>query len=150
MNIIKLFKKGLFIILSLVFLVLYLKADKIENYFSNKILSVTVLPMEQIEALSPGKEETLIEPVITFNGCPIAYDSGQNMLLIPQSLSNNDFEGILDISNGSLYFLEDEGFHDKATSISENRVFRLYSNYRYSDLDVQCLFYRNAGGIFII
>lgn len=126
MNIIKLFKKGLFIILSLAFLVLYLKADKIENYFSNKILSVTVLPMEQIEALSSGKEETLIEPVITFNGRPIAYDSGQNMLLIPQSLSNNDFEGILDISNGSLYFLEDEGFHDKATSISENRVFRLF------------------------
>ena len=119
-------KRYLIIIVSLVFLGLYLCADHISMKLRDDILSVPVLSMDRINEYCQGKEDKFIQPEITINDAPIAYDSEQNMLLIPQSLWENNFVGILSVPDGELYFLEDGAWNDKSAAISENKVFRLF------------------------
>lgn len=121
-----LIKRYLIIIVSLAFLGLYLCADSISARFRDDILAVPVLSMDRIDEYCQGKEDEFIQPEITINDAPVAYDSEQNMLLIPQSLRENDFTGALNVPDGELYFLEDEAWDDKSAAISENKVFRLF------------------------
>lgn len=119
-------KKIRFIAASVVFLILFLNFDSVAKKLNEDILGVEVLSMEEIEELCEGKADAFLEPEITVNGGNIAYDSEQNMLLIPQSLSSEGFEGRLKAAEGKLYFLQDEAFKNKAEAISENKVFRLF------------------------
>ena len=145
----KIYKTVLFVAVSLLLLGIYLYADSNHGNLHNQILSTDILSYEQIEQLSVGKEDTFIDPEIAFNGNSIAYDSEQNMLLIPQDLSKNRYDGKLSIPDGNLYFLEDEeGFSDKLGAISQNRVFRLFwirdtqvwmYNVYFTGMPVMCL-----------
>ena len=145
----KIYKTVLFVAVSLLLLGIYLYADSNHGSLHNQILSTDILSYEQIEQLSVGKEDTFIDPEIAFNGNSIAYDSEQNMLLIPQDLSKNRYDGKLSIPDGNLYFLEDEeGFSDKLGAISQNRVFRLFwirdtqmwmYNVYFTGMPVMCL-----------
>ena len=145
----KLYKTTIFIILSLLLLGIYLYVDSNHGSLHNQILSTDILSYEQIEQLSAGKKDAFMQPEITFNDDSIAYDSEQNMLLIPQNLSEDQYDGKLSVSDGKLYFLEDEeGFSNKSESISQNRVFRLFwirdtqvwmYNVYFTGMPVMCL-----------
>ncbi|MDO4302925.1 MAG: CotH kinase family protein [Bacillota bacterium] len=119
-------KKIWFMILSVLSLVLYLNLGNVKAAFDRNIMNVKVLSIEEIESLCEGKEETFLYPDITFSDAAIAYDMEQNMLLLPQSLLEKDFQGRLKASDGRLYFLWDEALEDKAEAMRQNKVFRLY------------------------
>ena len=137
-----------FVAVSVFILVLYLNLNHVQGVFNRDVMNVSILSMEEIEALCTGKEETFLEPCVTLSGAAIAYDRGQNMLLIPQSLQEENFQGRLSVPEGKLYFLEEEAFGDKAGAISSNQVFRLFwitdtqcwmYNVYFSGMPVLCL-----------
>ena len=119
-------KKLRFIVLSACILALYLNLEHVQAAFSRNIMNVTVLSMEEIETLCMGKDEVFSEPCITLRDAKIAYDREQNMLLIPQSMQEENFQGWLSVPDGNLYFLEEAAFGDKAEAIANNQVFRLF------------------------
>ena len=77
-------KKIWFIIISVVFLGIYVNFNKIAERFDSRIMGAEVLPMDEIDALCVGREDAFMEPEITINGGTVAYDADQNMLLVPQ------------------------------------------------------------------
>jgi len=119
-------KKISVIILSVVFLLFFLNYDKAEAWFNDDIMSVTVLSQDEIDELCQGKTDEILMPEVELDGGKIAYDSEQNMLLIPQNLSESKFDGVLSVPEGNLYFLEDEAWSNKAEAIEENKIFRLF------------------------
>ena len=119
-------KKLRLIVISLIILVIYLNLERMQSVFNKGIMNVQVLSMEEIETLCAGKEEVFLEPCVTLSDTAVAYDSSNNMLLIPQSLEKEYFQGRLSVPEGELYFLEEEAFGDKADAISRNQVFRLF------------------------
>lgn len=114
------------IVLSTAFLCIYLNIPRILGKIGNSVMNVKVLSMEEIDLMCEGKEDAFMEPEITLGGGKIAYDSGQNLLLIPQNLSTEYFDGTLQVPDGTLYFLEDEGLENKKDIISENKALRLF------------------------
>jgi len=112
--------------LSILGLAFYLSLGNVKAAFDRSIMNVKIFSMEEIETLCKGKEEVFIEPGVTLSDAGIAYDIEQNMLLIPQSLLEENFQGRLKVPDGKLCFLEDEAFENKADAIRENKVFRLY------------------------
>ena len=120
-------KELLMILFSVIFLGVYLNSDKITGKFGKRVMNVEVLTMEEIELLCEGKEDVYMESEITLGGGgKIAYDSEQNSLLVPQRLSSEYFDGRLQVPDGKLYFLKDEALKNKAETISENKVLRLF------------------------
>lgn len=119
-------KKFIMLLLSVILLGIYLNYDSFFILADNRIMAAEVLPKEKLELLFKGKEDSFLEPAIKLNDGQIAYDTEQNMLLIPQDLAENRFDGILSVPEGDLYFLEDEGLKDKAGAVSDNKIFRLY------------------------
>ncbi len=119
-------KKLMIIFASIMFLYIYLKSDKIFDRLDIGIMNAGVLPMEEINLLCEGKEDAFMEPEITINGGEIAYDSEQNLLLVPQNLSEELFEGSLEAPDGELYFLEDEALTNKAETIRESKMLHLF------------------------
>ena len=119
-------KKMWFMVISAFTLLFYLKLDNIQAAFDWDIMGVEILSLEEIDIMCEGKEDVFLYPCITLEDDSIAYDSSQNMLLIPQSLEEKDFLGRLKVPDGKLYFLEDGAFENKAEAISQNKVFRLF------------------------
>lgn len=119
-------KKLWFAAASAVFLILYLSFDSMAERLNEDIMGVEVLSAEKIGELCEGKEDAFLEPEIILDGGKIPYDSEQNMLLIPQPLSEKGFDGKLQVKEGSLYFQEDGAFENKEEAISQNKVFRLF------------------------
>lgn len=119
-------KRLLIILLSIIFLCIYLNSSKIWNKFDKDIMNAEVLPMEEINLLCEGKEDAFMESEITINGGKIAYDSEQNLLLVPQNLSEERFEGRLQVPDGKLYFLENEALTNKAQTIRESKMVHLF------------------------
>lgn len=119
-------KRLLVIVFSILFLCIYLAGDKVLAGFSRGIMDAEVLSMDEINLLCEGKEDAFMEPEITINGGEIAYDSEQNLLLVPQSLWEEGFEGSLQAPDGKLYFLEDEALENKAETIRESRMLHLF------------------------
>lgn len=122
----KMRKRLLIISLSIIFLYVYLKSDEILAAFDKGIMNVKVLSMEEINLLCEGKEDAFMESEITINGGEIAYDSEQNLLLVPQNLDKERFEGSLQVPDGELYFLEDEALKNKADTIRESKMLHLF------------------------
>lgn len=115
------------IFLSAVFLIIYVNVHKITALFAPAgVMSAEILSMDEIDSLCEGKKDEMMWPEITWNGAPAAYDVEQNMLLIPQNMEKAEFEGILNVPDGNLYMLEDEGLSDKQEAIRSNTVFRLF------------------------
>lgn len=119
-------KKFILIVLSVVCLGAYLSYDRIIAYFDDTVMEAQVLAQEEIDGLCEGKEDAFMWPEITLNGGAVPYDIEQNMLLIPQNMSDAQITGALEVPDGTLYFLEDEGLNDKASAMGENKVFRLF------------------------
>lgn len=139
----------LLIVCSVAGLILLLNWRDVWGLIDQDALDIEIASAEEIDRLSQGKEEHAIEPEILLNGSTIAYDVSQNMLLIPQDPSKSYFDGKLSVPEGRLFFLEDEeGFSDKAASMAENRVFRLFwvretdvwmYNVYFTSMPVMCL-----------
>lgn len=120
-------RKGLLtIVLFTAFLSFYLFGSELVGRVGNRVMNAEVLSMEEIELLCEGKEDAFMESEIRLGRGKIAYDRGQNLLLVPQDLSIEYFDGQLQVPDGRLYFLEDEALTDKAETIRENKVLRLF------------------------
>lgn len=99
------------------------KEEKIEGIE----LGIEVLTQEEIDILCGDKEFLLFDENVRFEDKDVGYDVNNNMLLIPQNLEEQYFDGIISADEGEqLYFLQDELWGDKATAISSNHVFRLF------------------------
>lgn len=61
-------RKLLIVLFSMMFLGVYLNADKIADKFGNKVMNAEVLSMEEIELLCEGKEDAYMKSEITFGG----------------------------------------------------------------------------------
>ncbi len=120
-------RRGLLtIILSLAFLCIYLNYDRIADRFQKGVMNAEVLSMEEIDLLCEGKEDAFMEPEITINGGKVAYDSEQNLLLVPQNLAEDGFAGRLQVPDGELYFLEDDALANKAETLRESKMLHLF------------------------
>lgn len=119
-------KKAILIILSVVFLGVYLGFGGFADAFDDRVMATQVLSQDEIDALCALKKDAFMWPELTLNGGSIPYDIEQNMLLIPQNMSEASITGTLEAADGELYFLEDENLQDKALAMSENKVFRLF------------------------
>ena len=119
-------KKGWLIALSVIFLWIYLMSDKIADKFNSDVMNVKVLEVEEIDLLCEGKEDAFMEPEITLNGGKIAYDGEQNLLLIPQDLAKERFDGTLQVPDGKLYFMQDEALEDRENTLKESRMLHLF------------------------
>lgn len=119
-------KKSLLITLSVVFLCVYLGYGSLADSFDDKVMAAQVLSQDEIDRLCVSKEDAFMWPELTLNGGAVPYDIEQNMLLIPQSMTENSIKGTLEAVDGELYFLEDENLQNKALAMGENKVFRLF------------------------
>lgn len=148
-------KKIIFIAISAILLGVYLNYERIEAHYNNTVMEAEVLSGEEIDILCEGKEDAFIWPEITINDSTVPYDIDRNMLLVPTNMSKSNFEGVLKVPDGRLYFLEDEGFADKASAMSENKVFRLFwireemcwmYNVYFTGMPVMSLFTESVSG----
>lgn len=120
-------KEILLIFFSIIGLTVYLNWNLLCSQSDSSFMGVRIATADELLKISEGKEEINMVSDIKFNGSPIAYDTNRNMLLIPQDLSEEYFEGEISATEGKLYFVEDdEGFLNKLDSISDNHLFKLY------------------------
>lgn len=119
-------KKIVMVVVSIAFLGLYFLYDNIDMFSKDTVMGIKLLSQEEIDTLCENREDAFMWPELTLNGGAVPYDIDQNMLLIPQSMSEPGYKGELAAPDGELYFLTDEGFWDKETALSENKVFRLF------------------------
>lgn len=117
--------KRIAMLLFSVLLLGFIVSDK-DTKEAGKELGVEVLSQEEIDALCLGKEFIGFENGVQFEGRELGYDVAQNMLLIPQKVSQEYFHGTLECPEGRLVFLADELWDDKAGAMSSNHVFRLF------------------------
>lgn len=118
--------RGWMAALSILFLCIYLMSGKILDKFDSDVMNAKVLSMEEIDLLCAEKEDAFMEPEIYLNGGKIAYDREQNLLLIPQDLGEERFDGSLQVPDGKLYFLQDDGLLNRAETIGESRMLHLF------------------------
>lgn len=114
------------LICSFVGLFIYLNIEELHAKEDGKIMMVNLISSEEGCTILGENAETSNIPEITLDGAKIAYDKNEKMFLIPQNMEAPDFEGDLSVLGGTLYFLEDEMFSDKATAIRENHTFTLF------------------------
>lgn len=114
------------IVLSVVFLCIFLGYEGFADFFDDRVMSARVLSQDEIDSLCASKEDAFMWPELMLNGGAVPYDIEQNMLLIPQSMTDNSIKGTLEVTDGELYFLEDENLQNKALAMRENKVFRLF------------------------
>ena len=119
-------KKIWMIVFSVMFLGIYLMSGRIADKLSTGVMGAEVLPVEEINALCEGKEDAYMESEITLDGGEIAYDSEMNLLLIPQDLSQKNFDGTLQVPDGKLYFMQDEALEDKEGTLRESKMLHLF------------------------
>lgn len=128
-------KKIAIIILSVVFLAIFLNSDRIMSLFSNKTVAVEMINESRLKKLIEGKELGTVNPGLKYNDSVAAYDKETNIFYIPQNILNENFEGMLEVNAAgyNIYFGEDEYFKKKSESILEGHVFDLYliSNAEY-------------------
>lgn len=121
-------KRIIVIILSIIFLALFINSSKLTAYFGGKVVSVKVVSASELEELIAGKEQTVMDPELTFNEAKVAYDRGSATIYIPQNMSDESIKGILRPrgSDASVYFMEDENFRRPAEAVESGYAFSLY------------------------
>lgn len=121
-------KKAIVIIVSAVFLVLYLNQDTLRLIGGDKAVSVKIISKENLMEYISGKALTEMEPALLFNEAEVPYDEETDTIYIPQNMSEIYFKGTLKSldSDTQIYFLEDDFFHNTSEAIKEGHAFELY------------------------
>ncbi len=121
-------KKIIIIVLSVVFLILYLNGSKLRELLDRKIVSVDVLSESLIRDFTKNKKLMETAPRLTFNDAEIAYDSGTKTIYLPQNMSQDHWEGVLKASDETteIYFRRDDRFKKPAEAIKDGYAFELY------------------------
>lgn len=121
-------KKIIVILLSIMFLMLYISSSKLRSLFDAEIVSVKVIKEDDLQKKICDKEKADMDPNFLFNGADIGYDTETDTVYIPQNMDNESFEGNLKSSEPGteIFFAEDELFKTKSDAISEGHVFDLY------------------------
>ncbi|MBD5393092.1 MAG: hypothetical protein HDR71_17195 [Lachnospiraceae bacterium] len=113
------------LLISIVAFIVYLNFSSLRSLLSNKIMSVKVMSEEELADMIVD-QEVPEESEIRFDSHPVAFDASSNTFFIPQSLTEEHWEGRLTAERGKLYFLDDEYFRDKSLAIEEGHIFKLY------------------------
>ncbi len=121
-------KKALIIVLSSIFLIVFINFEKIYNFFSDTILTVDMISEVNLKKLVENKELKALEPDLNYNGSVVAYDKDADTIYIAQNMLTDRFEGALKAtaSNYKIYFKEEDYFRKKTEAISEGHAFELY------------------------
>lgn len=121
-------KKGraALLITSIVALTVCLNFDTLFSLFSSRVMSVKVVPKDRLAEMTADMEIRETGSGISVDTHPVAYDASSNTYFIPQSLSEDHWEGFLTADKGKLYFADDKYLQDKRLAIAEGHVFRLY------------------------
>lgn len=119
-------KKILLLLLSIIFLAIYLNSGWLFRLFEHGIVHVEVMSENQILCIADGNRVAEYKNDIRYDGCPVAYDSISNTIYIPQNIEDSNWIGKLTADTGELYFAEDEYWKDKKAAIAEGHLFKLY------------------------
>lgn len=94
--------------------------------WGNRCCSVVVLNEKASQALFQNKQETEAQPELYYNRMVIPFDQTTGIYYVPQTLNDENWDGIITTKYGKLYFEQDDLFRDKLSAISSNHAFRLY------------------------
>lgn len=121
------FRKIFVIVVSTVFLILFLNSDRIFGFLSNGVMSVPVLSENEVSDICFHRELIQQDWLLTYDEYPVTYDKASNTIYIPQALGESlEWEGTLAAETGSLYFVEDEYWDRKSEAIGEGHLFEMY------------------------
>lgn len=113
------------LLISIAAFIVYLNFSSLRSLLSNKIMSVKVMSEQELADMI-ADQEVPEESGIRFDSHPVAFDASSNTFFIPQSLTEEHWEGRLTAERGKLYFLDDEYFRNKSLAIEEGHIFKLY------------------------
>ena len=121
-------KKIIVIVISIMFLTLFIFANELTAFISCKVVSVNVADEDRLEQLTARKEKSAECPKLYFNGVKVAYDKESNTVYIPQNISEKYFEGILKTAEQGweIFLKEDEYLENKELAVEEGYAFTLY------------------------
>lgn len=120
-------KKIFWIVVSVMFLMIFLNYAEIRAIISNKVISVSLLKEEKLISMLEEKEELPDkEMTVKFNGYPVSYDQESNTIFLPQALNGNNLQGKLTTDAGKLYLKEDAYLKKAEDAIREGHLFELY------------------------
>ena len=120
-------QKIVVIVISAVFLVIYLNSVRIFAFFNRGILSVPVLNEAEVTDICSGKEMVQQDWLFFYDGYPVTYDRNSGTIYIPQRIGEDvNWEGKLSAETGNLYFTEDEYWDKRNDAISEGHAFEIY------------------------
>ena len=121
------FRKILVIVVSTVFLILFLNSDRIFGFLNSDVMSVPVLSENKVSDICSHREMLQQDWLLTYDEYPVTYDEASNTIYIPQALGeDSEWEGNLAAETGRLYFVEDEYWDKRSEAISEGHAFELY------------------------
>lgn len=119
-------RKTCFILVSVLFLVLFLNYDRLIYLFADSVLTVNVLSEEKIENMIADKKIAEMGWQLTCDGNPVVYDEESKTIYIPQNMGKKEWEGRLSAAEGRLYFKSDEYLDKKEDAISTGHSFEAY------------------------
>lgn len=121
-------KRIIVIVISIMFLTLFIFANKLAALVSCKVVSVNVADEDRLEQLIAQKERSAECPKLYFNGSKVAYDKESNTAYVPQNISGKNFEGVLKTAEQrwEIFFKEDEYLENKELAVGEGHAFTLY------------------------
>lgn len=122
-------KKLLMILASVLFLSLFLYAEKISVAWENlnhKVLAVKTVTEDELSNILVDKIQTEDISLPFYDEQQVTFDKVSNTIFITQNISNDIWEGKLKAGEGKILFLQDTFFKDKTEAIRNNHVFTLY------------------------
>lgn len=117
------------IILSLLFLFIFLNYEQIAMRLGRDVVGIPVKPEHEISEWIEDKQKISGNPkVFSYDDTVVAYDRDTNTILIPQNMSEDYWSGQLKLfgSAGKLCFAKDDFIMDKSKAISTGHLFTLY------------------------
>lgn len=121
-------KKGrkIFLLVFCICLLGFVMGDYLLGRTGNMQLTVPAVSMAEIQDIITGMQEYTEKPALFFGGHAVAYDSVEDIYYITQSMDSGSLSGVLDSSEGKLYWLWDEQFTRLEDALAQGHVFSLY------------------------
>lgn len=119
--------KRIVIVVSLLFLVIFLYHSQIKQFVHQSVLSVKMVSADKYEGWQEIKKHPL-ELNILYYDSPVVYEEESNTIYISQNIYKKEWEGKIKVKKGKLEIVEDEYLWEKEKAIREGHVFRLYWN----------------------
>ena len=117
------------VVASLLFLSFFLNYEWIAMRTGRNVITVSLKSTEEISECVENKQRVPGDnKLLSYDDAGVAYDAGTNTIFIPQSMSEEYWEGRLKLpaGDGKIYFVEDVYWQNKSEAISIGHAFELY------------------------